>query len=74
MSKKFKVGDLVKYTDSRGEVKHVICTREAYKSYSHSESVPCISALFPNGHVFSVPLDQVEVVSVPLEQSEYAGR
>ena len=60
MSKKFKVGDLVKYTDSQGEVEYVICVREQYDLYHHSEATPCILGLFPNGHTFSVPLHQAE--------------
>ena len=51
----FKVDDLVKYTNSKGEESIVIVMSEPFKWYG-GESGWEIEAMFPNGHVFSLPV------------------
>ena len=61
--KEFKLGDLVKYTNSKGEESIVIVTSEPFKWYG-GESGWEIEALFPDrGLVFSLPVGACENVS-----------
>ena len=56
MKTRFKINDLVKYTDSKGKETLVIVTAGRAGPFSAWD----IEAMFPNGRVFWVPTGQCE--------------